>query len=172
MCIASISPILLSFFFLTANIHTVIHTEEDQETSGSLKPEPRLYRPCTKAPRTPRLSWWHASLQEQLGPHYLPGHCGDVSKRLCHFRMSQGFCPTDQFHQLWALVRKQTHLNIAQNKTECTPSLTWYSWKLLEDVCHSEEQIPQQKHWGERQGYLVILCPDGLNPQRERFVKC
>uniref|UniRef100_A0A8C8VTI6 Large ribosomal subunit protein uL15 n=1 Tax=Peromyscus maniculatus bairdii TaxID=230844 RepID=A0A8C8VTI6_PERMB len=52
---------------------------------------------------------------------YHPGYFGRVGMRHYHLKRNQSFCPMVNLDKLWTLVRGQTRVNAAKNKTGAAP---------------------------------------------------
>nr|XP_045048283.2 60S ribosomal protein L27a-like [Desmodus rotundus] len=52
---------------------------------------------------------------------YHPGYFGKVSVRHYRLKRNQSFCPTVNLDKLWTLVREQTRVKGAKNKTGAAP---------------------------------------------------
>ena len=52
---------------------------------------------------------------------YHPGYVGKVGMRHDHLKKNQSFCPTVNLDKLWTLVREQTRVKGAKNKTGAAP---------------------------------------------------
>uniref|UniRef100_A0A2I2YEB4 Large ribosomal subunit protein uL15 n=1 Tax=Gorilla gorilla gorilla TaxID=9595 RepID=A0A2I2YEB4_GORGO len=52
---------------------------------------------------------------------YHPGYFGKVGMRHYHLKRNQSFCPAVNLDKLWTLVREQTWVKVAKNKTGAAP---------------------------------------------------